>query len=248
MILSEQQKETIKQHALADLPKECCGLILKNGNVVETKNSSYFPEQTFAINFEDLPSDITLDDISLFYHSHPEGGAKSSIDIYFSHKTNLPSAIYDVKNDSFSYYNPKGHYELPLIGRDFLANEIDCITLVKDFYKRNLNIEIEDIKHPIREIEPDDWQNHPEFWKYNRKDNTAFVELYKERGFFERKDLKKYDIILSDNGLIKALSHIGVYLGDNKVMHHPYPTKSIIVDLSYFEKSSRVLYMRHSSM
>lgn len=245
MNVTDNQKLIIKEHALEENPKECCGLILLNEEVVKLKNKSYFPLEAFVINFEDLPDDIELSDIKGFYHSHPQGGKKSSLDVYFSHKVNLPFAIYNIPGDSFSTYSPNGYYELPLVGRDFLANEIDCITLVKDYFKRNLNIEVEDIKHPIREVEPDAWQNHPEFWKYNKKDNMAFVELYKERGFSVVSDLKKNDIVLSDNGLVKALSHVGVYVGNDKIIHHPYPTRSIIDSFQNFKENSKIMYMRH---
>ena len=248
MNLSDEQKNKIKEHALKENPKECCGLILSDESLLEMENKSFFPEDTFYINFEDLPNELSLDQIKAFYHSHPLGGEKSSIDMYFSHKRNLPFIIYDLQKDSFSQYSPKGFYELPLIGRDFLTNEIDCITLVIDYYKRNLNLEIQDIVHPIREIEPNNWKNHTEFWKYNRKDNITFVELFQDRGFRIVPKPQEHDLVLSDNGLIKALSHVGVYLNDDMVIHHPYPAKSIKQPFINFKRDSQILFMRHNSI
>ena len=250
MQLTEEHKTKIKKQALEEAPKECCGVLLKNGELHACVNVSGFPEETFAINFNNLKN-INTDDIAAFYHSHPQGIEPSLTDKYYAHKVNLKSFIYAIKEDEFSSYEPSGFFELPLIGRDFITNEVDCITLVRDYYKRNLNIDIKDIKHQIREIEPGEWKNHPEFWKYNRKNNEQLIHLFQSRGFslIDRKDdIKEHDLILSDNGLVRAYSHCAVYIGAERVIHHPYPTKSTKESMSYFKGRGMVVRMRLKSM
>jgi len=247
MELTDSQKNKIKEQSLDEAPKECCGVIFKDGSMKSCANKSNYPLESFAIRFDQF-EDSELDNLAAFYHSHPGDAEFSLIDKYYAHKRNLPSFIYDVKNDKFNEYKPNGFFELPLIGRDFLANEVDCITLVIDYYKRNLNLEIPDIQHPVRQVEPEDWVKHPEFWKYNRRTNEYFVELFEERGFVRVQNLKKYDLILSDNGLIKAFSHCAVVIEDDQIIHHPYPARSEIQTLSYFNQKSRVAHMRHKSL
>jgi proteasome lid subunit RPN8/RPN11 len=247
MELTDSQKNKIKEQSLDEAPKECCGVIFKDGSMKSCVNKSKYPLESFAIRFDQFEGS-ELDNLAAFYHSHPGDAEFSLIDRYYAHKRNLPSLVYDVKNDKFNEYEPSNFFELPLIGRDFLTNEIDCITLVIDYYKRNLNLDIPDIQHPIRQVEPEDWVSHPEFWKYNRRNNEYFVELFEERGFIRVDEPKKYDLILSDNGLIKAFSHCAVVIGDGQVIHHPYPVRSEIESLSYFNDKSRIAYMRHKSL
>ena len=182
MQLTEEHKTKIKKQALEESPKECCGILLKNGDLHACNNASGFPEETFAINFTNLKN-VDIDDVAAFYHSHPQGTEPTITDKYYAHKRNLESFIYAIKENEFSNYKPDQFFELPLIGRDFITNEVDCITLVRDYYKRNLNISIKDIDHQIREIEPGEWKNHPEFWKYNRRNNDELITLFKQRGF-----------------------------------------------------------------
>ena len=247
MQLTKKHKTEIKAHAEEQFPKECCGVILKDGSLHVCENVSGYPLETFAIKFEDLKG-IKTEDIEAFYHSHPEGTEPSTTDKYYAHKRNLQSFIYAIKEDEFSRYKPDQFFELPLEGRDFITNEVDCITLIKDYYKKNLNINIKDIKHEIRELEPSEWKNQPEFWKYNRRNNEGLILLFEERGFKRVKDLKKHDLILSDNGLVRAFSHCAVYIGADKVIHHPYPVKSTIETIDYFKGRSMLQNMRHKTM
>ena len=90
--------------------------------------------------------------------------------------------------------------------------------------------------------------DHKEFWSYNRRTNREFVSLFESRGFKEVDYLKKHDLILSDNGTVKAFSHCAVYIDDSKVVHHPYPGESIQETLRSFENNSKILYMRHQNM
>ena len=83
---------------------------------------------------------------------------------------------------------------------------------------------------------------------YNRKDNITFVELFQDRGFRIVPKPQEHDLVLSDNGLIKALSHVGVYLNDDMVIHHPYPAKSIKQPFINFKRDSQILFMRHNSI
>lgn len=247
MRLNSKQKNIIKEHALEQIPNECCGIILSDSQVVKCINHSPTPQTTFHIKYNTL-KDIDQDEIVAFYHSHPSGLQFSMTDKYFSHKRNITAVLYSVQEDDFNFYEPTSYFELPLIGRDFITNEVDCITLVRDYYGRYLNIDIPDIIHPVRSVEPANWMDHEEFWSYNRRTNREFVNLFESRGFKEVDSLKKHDLILSDNGTVKAFSHCAVYIDDSKVVHHPYPGESIQETLRSFENNSKILYMRHQNM
>jgi len=239
------QKNLIKQHALEDAPNECCGVIDSDGNVIKCKNTSPFPEEAFQINFSEVEN---LNKVHSFYHSHPVSLEFSMTDKYYAHKRNIPCVVYSVDKDDFEIYVPNVFFELPLLGREFITNEVDCITLVRDYYGRNLNISIPDVIHQIRQIEPNEWPKREEFWGYNRRSNREFVKIFEARGFKEVPTPKKHDIILSDNGVVKALSHCAIYINDSEVMHHPYPSDSTTETLNSFSRNSKIVYMRHKQM
>ena len=247
MRLNSKQKDIIKEHALEQSPNECCGVILNNSQIIQCRNYRPTPQKSFHIKYEEL-KDINQEDIAAFYHSHPYGLDFSMTDKYFAHKRNITCIVYGIKEDDFNSYEPSTYFELPLIGRDFITNEVDCITLVRDYYGRYLNINVPDIIHPIRAVEPTSWMDHEEFWVYNRRGNREFVNLFESRGFKEVDSLKKHDIILSDNGAVKAFSHCAVYIDSSKVIHHPYPDSSVQETLKNFELNSKTMYMRHLSM
>tara|TARA_B100001939_G_scaffold343873_1_gene357314 strand:- start:1885 stop:2622 length:738 start_codon:yes stop_codon:yes gene_type:complete len=244
-MLNIRQKDIIKEHALEETPKECCGVIDSSGDVVKCLNTSPFPEEAFQIDFSQVPN---ASEVQSFYHSHPVSLDFSMTDKYYSHKRNIPCIVYSVERDDFAIYYPNVFFELPLLGREFITNEVDCITLVRDYYGRNLNINIPDVVHQIRQVEPNKWPEREEFWTYNRRSNREFVKIFEARGFSEVEAPQKHDIILSDNGIVKALSHCAVYISDSEVMHHPYPSDSITETLSSFSKNSKIVYMRHKLM
>ena len=62
---------------------ERCGFILKDGSVVEVENESATPSGTFQIS-ESVIEQTGLENIAIFWHSHPSGDVNLSLDDYFN--------------------------------------------------------------------------------------------------------------------------------------------------------------------
>lgn len=92
---------------------ERCGFILKDGTVVEVENTSATPSSTFKIS-EDEISNIGLENICIFWHSHPSGNVNLSLDDYF--------AFLSFPDQKHRIYNQTGFAEY-YVRRGFVMRE-----------------------------------------------------------------------------------------------------------------------------
>lgn len=92
----------------------------------------------------------------------------------------------------------------PYTGRPFIHTKWDCFTLLRDYYKREFNIDMPPVEYF------DDWWN---------KGGDFYMQLSGVAGFYPVTELKKYDIIaMRINSYV--FNHSAIYLGDNKILHH----------------------------
>jgi cell wall-associated NlpC family hydrolase len=124
---------------------------------------------------------------------------------------------------------------VPLIGRSFSHGVLDCYTLVKDYYKRELNIELQNYFHQ------NDW------WE---KGENLYVDNFKDQGFIEindKNDIQKYDAFL-----IKLLSsvsnHAAIYIGGDTILHHVYGRLSNRQTYSGYWRKHTTHHLRHKSL
>ena len=243
-MLSEEFKQFIRQNAKNCYPNECCGFILDN-NIVSCKNISSEPLISFIIDPDEVDK-YGINNIKSFYHSHQKFDQFSALDIAFSEKLNKKSILYICDLDIFKEYEPQG-ITLPYINRPFFIGQFDCFTLTKEYMLRELNIKIED----------KEWfNNHEEIKNYKKwgnseyekhQNNTIFLDFFVSQGFIEVKDLKKHDIILTKLPGVKFTSHICIYLGENKILHH-FSDFSGIMPYSNALKRLTTHILRHSSL
>lgn len=246
-MISEINKKVIKEHALEDRSKECCGLIYINGSgslsVFKSKNISSQPENFFEIDPKDYLKISSKGNILGFYHSHFGEHANSftDFDILNCERFKMFGVIYDIRTDSFSYYSPSG-YKLPYTEREYVLGGIDCFSLVRDFYKNELNIDIKDLDTEYRLIEHK--PEHP--------DNVGCLNIlpdhFKDNGFLEVKDLKENDVILMNSDKILSPIHCSIYRGNNYILHHPFGAKSRIERIRSWHTKYTTHKFRHKSM
>lgn len=240
MELTIQHQNFIKSHALSESPKECCGIIDLNNNIIKYQNISEFPERSFIMECDDISH------ISAFYHSHNSGDDFSLADMAFSEKLKIPCILYCIYTDKFYQYSPNG-YNIPYEGRPFMMGCMDCFTLTQDFFKRELNININNI---------DGFTNHPGLkehknWKnsnyHNYSHNTLIRDFLLLQNFIEVQTLKKYDIILLQTPGVKFPSHMAVYLGENTILHHFYEFSAKENYRNAYQKMTKHI-LRHQSL
>lgn len=210
MELTEKIKNEIKSYALSDQANETCGLITEL-EVIPCKNRASDSNVHFIITAADIKKAGKRGKLIGVYHSHIANGFNydylSKEDIVVSEHLKITSVLYSIIEDKFYIYKPTGkpiEYE----GRPYAKGTIDEFVLIKDYYKRELNIEIQGLKD--RNIE-------------------TFLQ---KNGFVMVGEINKHDILI-----IKRPNKLNkepvIYIGDNKILIHKEFESSKITEYNY---------------
>ena len=234
MILGPEIKSEIKLHARAEAPKECCGFIIDNVSVRKARNTSQTKESKFKISTEDYIAASNLGEITAVYHSHPTTEARfSEYDKFNSINHNITYILYALKDNSFTQFDPSLSEFNDYIGRSFKIGETDCFALVKDFYEKELNINLNNYHRD------ENWKSHLEEL-YDK-----FIEM---EAFREVESLQKYDCILTKNRTSGHSCHIAVYLGGGLMLHQPQGSYSRVEEYSDRHKKVTNKIIRHNEL
>ena len=197
-------------HAKNEDPKESCGVLLNirgKEKYFPCRNLSMTSHQCFILDPEDYVKADNLGEIIAIVHSHPvTPPAASQADQLACEQSGLKWHIVNPKTEVWGYTEPKG-YKAPLIGREWAWGVSDCWSLVRDWYKEELKIELRDWQRPTT---LQDFNNDPMFescaWR------TGFRELRSDEKL-ENGDLLFMSI------LANGLNHVAIFL-DGDVLHH----------------------------
>lgn len=214
--------ESAKQHALAAYPRESCGLVIESRGVQEyipCRNAADTPGQHFVLPADDYANAEDRGEVIALIHSHPDTSPEPSMaDRAACEESQLLWGVVCVHGSpeaapavvGMGWCAPCG-YEAPLLEREYLFGVLDCWTLIRDFYKREMEIELGDFP----EVERVD-----RFWE---KGLNYYMENYEAAGFerVNSKTLQRGDIICMQIRS-QVWNHLGVYLGDGLMLHHPY--------------------------
>lgn len=223
MILNENIKEAIKQEALSSPLEEVCGFIYFNLSLSckclhRCTNSTLSKGDFFSISPLDYVRASEKGEILAVYHSHINENIEFSLsDRINANNHDMPFILYNIKKDIFNEYLPND-YVNPYVGREFTYGKSDCFSLIKDYYAKELSIEI-----------IDNFTNRTEKWF--EENSNAFFDGWKRDNpkFYLVTEPQKHDLLLFNYfRMIKAPHHLGIYLGDNIFLHHPRNKYSII--------------------
>ena len=154
MKLNKKLKAAILSHAEECFPAECCGVIV-SGEYIPCRNVA--EKGQFQIHHEDLANAEDQGEIQAYVHSHPNATTRASdLDLLQIELHEKPWVICAWPEVDFQVYKPCG-YKAPLIGRDYHHGYQDCYSIIRDFYNRELGIQLIDFERK------DDWwsdKNH----------------------------------------------------------------------------------------
>lgn len=241
MILTEQIKDAIFAHSLSDKSNEVCGLIVYKDDypiAVPCKNISELSTKRFIISSIDYFKAARLGKVVAAYHSHVSDNEKFSIlDKINSEGHKLPLILYCVPKNSFFIYDPSG-YKYPYLGRSFKMGETDCLTLIIDYYKRELNIDITNYESDRKD---GFFMENPSI--FSKKD---YLQMAIDQGFsVVDKPLKEHDILFMKTENHSFPSHFAVYIGADKILHQPRNCESKLDELSDVEKNIVLIFRKN---
>lgn len=239
--MTPETTAAIHAHAIAQFPKECCGLVvetLDGERYFPCRNLALTPSEHFVLSPVDFATAEEAGEITCVVHSHPNIPARPSQgDLVACERGSVPwmiVAVWKQPEDTAPHvvaeytFRPSG-YEAPLIGRQFFFGILDCYTLIRDWYKRERGIDLPE------------FERRDEFWK----DKGNMVDLYgqyKTAGFDDVTDgqLRVGDVPLMQ---VRApfANHAGVYIGDGQIIHHLYGRLSSreVYTRSYYQEITR---------
>lgn len=207
------------EHAKRDYPRESCGLIV-DGRYFPCRNESSIPGEQFVINKNDYNDAIDHGEIEAVIHSHPEcSPMPSKADRAGCEHTAVKWGIIGIKKTESDYeiseewIYPCG-YSAPILGREYVWGVFDCLSILFDYYEREMGIDFGDFDRP------------DEDWAKNADDDIYTHQLIKNG--FERIDRpeKNGDIVLMQ---IRARvpNHAAIFLADGIIKseseNHPVP-------------------------
>lgn len=209
MKLSEAIKAKALEHARHVFPREACGLVAVvkgRKRYFPCHNLAETPDEHFVLDPADYAKAEDQGEIVAVVHSHPKTNpAPSQADRVACEKTGLPWHIVNPQTEQWGYCEPEG-FELPYVGREFVFGLVDCYSLCRDWYERELGLQLRD------------YDRRNQFWL---KGQNLYLDNFGNEGFYPipLEELQYGDAILMQ--LQSPLpNHAAIYLGDQLILHH----------------------------
>lgn len=205
----DETRAEILEHANAELPRECCGLIINDHG-----KERYFPcrniaenQKDFIMHPEDYSSAEDIGQILAVVHSHPQIGPQpSQADKVACERSGLPWHIVAVPVGNWATIQPTG-YKAPILGREFSHGILDCYSLVRDWFKEEMKVDLPD------------FDRTEEWWT---KGGNLYMENFGKAGFTRLKEgetIDRGDVILMQIAS-PVVNHSAIYIGNGKIIHH----------------------------
>lgn len=207
--MTKENQDLFFEFAKSEMPREACAVVLvRKGRefLQPCKNKSVLSDQ-FALDPDDFAKASLAGEITGVVHSHVNIASRpSEADKVSCEATGLEWHICSVPTGSWFSFKPSG-YKAPLVGRTWAHGILDCYSLVRDYYKETLGIELLD------------FDREKEWW--DKGFDLYCEENFRKAGFFQvpNGEIKKHDGILMQVKS-KVANHAGVYLGDDQFLHH----------------------------
>ena len=163
------------------------------------RNLSITEHQCFIIDPEDYVKADNIGDIIAVIHSHPiTPPYPSQADLIGCENSNLPWHIVNPKTQQWAYLEPCG-YKPPILGRQWVWGVTDCWSLVRDYYRQELNIELRDWERP---------KSHDEF-----NEDPMFERCAWRTGFRKLRNDESLEVgdLLFMSIMGEGLNHVAVF-------------------------------------
>ncbi|MBJ2345587.1 MULTISPECIES: C40 family peptidase [Pseudomonas] len=237
--MNKANRAAIEAHAIDEYPREACGLLVRVSRkeiYIPCRNIASTPNEHFRLAPEDYAAAEDRGEILAVVHSHPDYPATpSEADRVSCEASGLLWHILEVRKDdddvvragNLVSFAPVG-YQAPLIGRKFVHGVHDCLSIILDFYRREMGIDLGSYERE------DGW------WD---KGGNLYLENLPAAGFEKVPAPQHGDIVLMQ---IRSPvpNHAGIYLADGVLRSEPehYPAPGSILHHLYNRDSKRDVY------
>ena len=216
-----------QQHALEEYPKESVGAVIANKYVRlinEAADSTAHFETKFETTYQAL------------IHSHPdESPAPSAHDMRQQQATALPWAILSVTQETagkLEWFGDQTPIQ-PYLGRTFLSGMRDCWCLVRDWYRKEKGIILDNLPRS-----PTWAKEQVELISAKTIQDTGLYQI-------SVNELQVGDVVAARIGA-RIVNHTAIYVGRGLVLHHPSNGLSCHTPIAPWQRFVRY-YLRHKS-
>jgi len=223
-------------------PRECCGVV-----IIARGRQRYVPcaniasgNSHFAIKPEDYAAAEEAGEITHIVHSHPGmSPLPSEADLVGCERSGLPWIIVNWPTGAIHTFAPTG-YQAPLVGRNFSHGILDCYSLIRDYYRCELSLDIPD------------FERDEEWWlkERNAKGSNLYLDNFGQAGFgpvAAEDTMQKHDVLLMQIGSVVP-NHAAVYIGDGCILQHCMNRLSSRDIYGGYWQRSTVKVVRHRSL
>lgn len=225
--------EEFKQHCIDCYPQEACGYI-ENGTFFPLENIHSDPTNSFLLSEED--SFMLLEKNYKFIHSHTmerftdDPRTPSKEDMIGQQNTGKVWGIVHCNGKDISniaWVEDKENLA-PLIGRNYLFNIHDCYTLCRDYYIIEKGLDV---------------MNPPKSANWYEENPLLLENCFAEANFTPLREgeiPEEGDVIAFAIGS-RFASHLGIYIGNDRFIHHLYARKSDEDSLSKWHRQVKAI-------
>lgn len=229
--------------AVARYPNEAGAVFIK-GRMFEVQNVSPDPTKYMEFSAEQLTLlELQHGAIDAFIHSHPYSAASIQVDSRYQPQwpTHRDMEVWIALNRRFGIVATDGTgcsetlwlddtKRAPLQGREFVHGVQDCYSLIRDYYKSELSIDL---------------PNFPRGWDWWNMGGNLYLDGFPKAGFHEipRDEALVGDVLLYQVGT-RTPNHASVIIGPNGILHHLIDRVSRVEQRSKWQRCE-VLALRH---
>lgn len=248
MYILKETRAAILNHAAACYPRESCGVIVDR-QYIECQNIAD-SDSEFVIDPRDIVRAERSGKIEGIVHSHPDGSTKpSTFDRLQMPLHGVPWVIAAYPEIDIKVHEPLP-YAAPLINREYIHGVLDCYSIVRDYYARELDIPLDNFERVDR-------------WWEDASNQDLYTSNFKSQGFVEVDDLQRHDVILCRVQPTEHVNHALIYLGDDGqltsepseqivgdhlVLHHPYLRRARREIYGNIWQERTAVIIRHQSL
>ena len=191
--------------------EESCGFIVlgqTGAELVTCTNVAPNPREDFKISPSEYVAATYRGQLLAVYHSHPVAAGFSPHDLQYAQEVALPQYLYSIPDKSWSEYIPPT-YKPPLEGRRFVFGMADCYSLVRDYFRYNFNVYLNDYDRDE---------------SFHTVPSHDIMDLYVKEGGYKAVNIaqiKKHDVLVFTVANVLP-QHFAIFVGNSRILHHTY--------------------------